>query len=52
MRDALFCAGAETMLKRVVVLLALFFVAGIVGNGDGFAGGAVSLGTVRLEYPS
>ena len=40
------------MLKRVVVLLALCSVAGIVGNGEGFAAGSVQIGSVRLEHPS
>ena len=40
------------MLKRVVVLLALFAVAGIVENGAGLAAERGTLGSVRLEHPS
>lgn len=40
------------MLKRVVMLTALFAFAGIVGNGVNHAADAVSIGSVRLEYPS
>ena len=52
MRDALRCAGAETMLKRFAILLALISVLGFVGNDIGLAADRTLLGSVRLEHPS
>ena len=40
------------MLKRIAVLLAVFSVAGFVGNDIGLAADKTLIGSVRLEHPS